>query len=203
MTPSLHTLPSRLRDLLCDAYLGIETRGRVGLRTEEISHYSTISYRLVGSILDRLALREGDVFVDLGCGKGRAICVAARRGIDAAVGVDLSKELCEIARANARRLRGRCARIEIVEREAQRFDFDRGTAFYLFDPFGPETMREVVARVAESARRVPRDLRIAYANPRCEDVFRACAALVEYDRWPAKERRIEHTVAFYRLAPPA
>ncbi len=191
----------RLHDLFTDLRLGIRTRGRQGQRTEEVSHYSTISYHFIERILDRLELRSSDVTVDLGSGKGRFVCAAARRRIATAIGVELSSELCAIARENARNVRGRAAPIEIVEVEAQRFDYDRGNVYYLFDPFGPETIAAVLSRLADSIARSPRAVRLAYVNPRCEDLFGACAAITEVDRWQQDDRGTEHTVVFYASRP--
>src|SRR6516225_8353137 len=46
---------------------------------------------------------EAFTFVDIGCGKGRALMVASAFPFRRLVGVEISPELCEIARANTAR----------------------------------------------------------------------------------------------------
>ena len=60
----------------------------------EIGRYSTIHYREIRRILDRLDLRPHDVFVDVGSGKGRVLSVAVRYGCEV-MGVEYDAELAE------------------------------------------------------------------------------------------------------------
>jgi SAM-dependent methyltransferase len=63
------------------------------------------------ALLDRLNLRTGDAFLDIGCGAGGMLLLAQRRGF-AVCGIDASENLVAIARA---RLPG--ATIEVGEME--------------------------------------------------------------------------------------
>ena len=90
-------------------------------------HYSTMNYSTIHSILDQLALGPSDRFVDVGSGKGRVLCCAARYPVKQVVGVDLSEALCQVARENARRMRGRRAPISVETSVAQNFDYSAAT----------------------------------------------------------------------------
>src|SRR5262245_17113716 len=98
-----------------------------------------MDYTSTWRVLRHLALQPSDVFVDVGCGKGRVLCCAARQPVAQVIGVDLSAELCREATENARRLRGRQAPIEVVNTFAQDFDYSEATVVYFFDPFGADT----------------------------------------------------------------
>ena len=47
--------------------------------------------------MNYLKLDANDVFVDLGCGKGRAVFLAAAQKLKKVIGVELRKELADIA----------------------------------------------------------------------------------------------------------
>jgi hypothetical protein len=57
---------------------------------------------VVFDALDMMNLQPGDTFADLGCGDGRFVIAAARRGIPA-IGIEIDKKLAERATRNARR----------------------------------------------------------------------------------------------------
>jgi cyclopropane fatty-acyl-phospholipid synthase-like methyltransferase len=50
------------------------------------------------SIMRKLDLPKDSSFVDLGSGKGRVLLIAAQFGFQRVIGVEFSRELCEIAR---------------------------------------------------------------------------------------------------------
>ena len=80
----------------------------------DIVYYEPLIYFNVRRMLRLLDLQTDDVRYDIGCGKGRILCVAARRRLKKVVGVELFEELCAAARANAARLRGRKTPIDVV-----------------------------------------------------------------------------------------
>lgn len=157
-------------------------------------HYATMSYASIRDVLRHLALDSSDVFVDIGSGKGRVLCCAARYPVKQVVGVDLSDALCRVARENARRMRGRRAPISVEAMEAQRFDYSAATVLFLFDPFGEATLSPLLEKVADDVRS---PVRIAYANPSHDEVFERQPWLECTDRWK-RTPRTEHAVSFYR-----
>jgi SAM-dependent methyltransferase len=186
----------RLHNLAWEKRLGISTRGVVPVEHPDSVHYASMSYATIHRTLTALRLRSDDVFVDIGCGKGRVLCCAARTRVGRVVGVDLSAELCEEATGNARRARGLRSTIEVHLGLADEFDYSRGTAFFLFSPFGLDTLRRVLAKIR--ADRGERPVRIAYANPAFQEAFVEQTWLEQYDFWDRTQRHDEHSVAFYR-----
>jgi predicted RNA methylase len=133
-------------------------------------------------------LRPGpeDVVFDLGCGMGRFVCLVARRKVRKCVGVELSPRLCEAAQENAVRLRGRQAPIEIVCSDAAAADLSGGTIYYMYNPFGPATMGEVLANIRSSLSTNPRNITIAYYNSIHEDLFQSSGWLEKYHAFRVK-----------------
>jgi FkbM family methyltransferase len=152
----------------------ISTRGR----QIELDHFEpdNVQYEPSGwSYLPR-ALRHlrptpGDVFLDLGAGKGRVLYQAAKHPFGRVIGVEIAERLAAVARtnlqANAERLR--CQDIEVVTGDAADYEIpDDVTYIYLFYPFVGQTFSRVLAHITDSLQRRPRTLRLIYASPRLE-----------------------------------
>lgn len=152
----------------------------------------------VERILDHLQLNADDAFVDLGCGKGRVVCQAARRHIRLAAGVENSPKLADIARDNLRTLRGRRSPARIDTVGAERFEPDEFTAVFLFNPFGPDILQVVLDAVHASLLRAPRRFQLAYANPLHGEVCDRQPWLQRGESWPAQLRRHDdYAVTFW------
>jgi precorrin-6B methylase 2 len=121
-------------------------------------------------------LRPGpdDVFYDIGSGMGRVLCVAARWRIKRVVGIELDPPRCDIARRNADRMRGRITPIDIRCEDASTADLSDGTIYFLYNPFGPDTMRDVLGHIHRSLAERPRPVRIVYHNSVHEQLMRSC-----------------------------
>ncbi|MCC2656070.1 MAG: hypothetical protein K0Q76_1178 [Panacagrimonas sp.] len=128
---------------------------------------------------------ESFCFVDLGCGKGRALVVASEFPFRDIVGVELSEALVATACANAavvaRRFPQRCG-IRVVTRDASAFELPAGDlVLYLYNPFGAPLVARVVetlerAMASDPARRVF----VVYYNPVAAHCFDASAALCRF-----------------------
>jgi SAM-dependent methyltransferase len=75
--------------------------------------YEPTAPEVVSAMLDLAEVRPGDVVYDLGCGDGRIVIAAARRGARG-VGVDIDPERIREARANAQEA-GVADRVELRE----------------------------------------------------------------------------------------
>jgi Histone methylation protein DOT1 len=162
----------KINSLLWECRLGISTSGRYGdgdATSGEHIYYVTTPYVSIFQILGSLSLTPADVFVDLGSGKGRVVCCAATYDIDRAIGVEDVESLYELGKHNAQRLRGRRAPVIFIRGKAEKFDYTQGTVFYLFNPFGPETMKEMLRRLEYGLFTKPRAVRIVYVNPLWEE----------------------------------
>lgn len=171
------TLANAAIDLRYGSLLAIDRRRETGLFC-----VSNSDYRVLAQIfLARIA--PDDVLVDVGCGAGRVInyWLHLHPG-QRIVGIEADPE---IARAVARRLQ-RHTNAEIRTGDGPALLPSDGTLFYLFNPFGRDTMQRLSERVAEIAASSSRPVRILYYNCKHVDVFDADARWeVEVVRLPA------------------
>jgi SAM-dependent methyltransferase len=113
-------------------------------------------------------------FVDMGCGKGRALLMAARLPFIEAVGVEISASHCHWAVSNVARYRPAGepwrTKIRICNSNATEFDFpNTDLLVYLFNPFRGPVLRAVLDRLAEFQRRTERKVHLLLCSPRSED----------------------------------
>jgi cyclopropane fatty-acyl-phospholipid synthase-like methyltransferase len=191
---------TRLSNLYWEKRLGINTRGlhSSNVTDEEHIFYGTNSYRMTHSVLEHLSLREDDVVVDLGCGKGRVVCLAARYPVKEVIGIDDTALMCASARQNAMQLRGGRAPITILEMPVQQFDFRRGTVFYMFNPFGPKTTGELLKKMREGLDALPRTIRVAYSTPDHDRLLEQSGWLHRYDQWTTHTHdQIDDTISYW------
>jgi SAM-dependent methyltransferase len=108
-------------------------------------------------------------FVDIGSGKGRMLLLASEFPFRKIVGVEMREDLHAQAVQNVRRFRQpkvKCSQIECVLEDATRYDFPAGkTVVYLFNPFSPDVMRQVLNRLDESVEKDPREIVLVYVYP--------------------------------------
>lgn len=102
------------------------------------------------------------IFIDLGCGKGRALLVASHYGFRKVIGVEFAQEFVEEARRNLRVFG--IGDIEVVCEDAANFRIPDGDILvYLFNPFSPEVLRPVLDKLA--MRKGLQRTHLIYANP--------------------------------------
>jgi SAM-dependent methyltransferase len=110
---------------------------------------------------------RGFTFIDLGCGKGRTLLVAARMGFAQVIGVEFARELAEIATGNLHRLQA--ANASVLHADAADFVFPHGNlVLYLYNPFSEQVLQQVMSRLraADAGRRY-----VIYKRPRCAAVL--------------------------------
>jgi SAM-dependent methyltransferase len=140
---------------------------------DRVSYYPS-GWRYLRRILRRGDVGPDDVFVDLGCGKGRVLLQAAAYPFKRVIGVEIDAELSALAQANVDRRRDdrRCGDVEVVTADAAEYVIpDDATVVYLYYPFSGDTFRTVIENIVVSIDRAPRTLRIIYALPALEGVI--------------------------------
>jgi SAM-dependent methyltransferase len=104
-------------------------------------------------------------FVDLGCGKGKVLLMAARMGYRSLTGVEYDPDLARIARANLEIARVAAG---VIEDDASAFAaFAPRCVVYMFCPFD----EHLLEKVASTLRRVTQECVVIYNNPRHAAVF--------------------------------
>jgi SAM-dependent methyltransferase len=121
-------------------------------------------------ILNRLNIPLSDfVFVDLGCGMGRAVFVATEFPFSKVIGVEYSAKLYEIAAENVRTFRSparKCRDIEMVWTDAAKYALpEQDTVFYLYNPFGKDVLQGVMENIEQSLADRPRRIFVVYHHP--------------------------------------
>jgi SAM-dependent methyltransferase len=136
----------------------------------EGGHYQTCDPAFIENTLRSLRIDfSAFTFLDLGCGKGRPLMIAAMLGFRRVLGVDFCPELCVIARKNLQmaRLAGDVLYADVCEIQIP----DGAVVIYLYNPFGPKVMRRVCENLNASLRSKPRPCFILYINPLHAEVF--------------------------------
>lgn len=99
-------------------------------------------------------------FVDLGCGKGRALILAQEAGFTKITGVELSSKLAAAAEANV------SAYVEVICGDASKYEFtDRSTVIFLYNPFSAEVLARVLLNLKGTA-----NVWVIYINPVHADI---------------------------------
>lgn len=134
--------------------------------------YEPSRARPLRRLLRELPLPRAGVFVDVGCGKGRAMMVAAQAGFQRLLGIEYSPDLCRTARRNLESLaRGRDGgfSFDVIECDAADFAFARDhDVIYLYNPFDHVVMTSVLDHLEASLLAHPRTVWIIYLAPKWE-----------------------------------
>ena len=72
---------------------------------------------------------------------------------------------------------------KIICADAARADLSEGTVYYLFNPFGKDTLRDFLANLETSISRDPRKVKVVYYNPIHESVLKASGWLTKFDEF--------------------
>lgn len=131
--------------------------------------YYAISPSALKQALELLPDPKSDfTFLDLGCGKGRALLVAAEFDFLQILGVELSSELCRIAESNTRDN----PRIEIRQQDAATLTFPATPlVIFLYHPFLAPVLRRVLTNLERHHRANPHPTYLLYANNTYLKVF--------------------------------
>ena len=135
-----------------------------------ISHVPA-PYADMRRIIDYLKMTPEDVFIDLGCGKGRALFVAASENLKKAIGVELDERLLAVAGQNLQNAKTLNCPVEIVAHDAATYNIDLGTVFFFYNPFGHNTMAKVLDNIKFSLEKSPRRAHTVYYCPQYRYLF--------------------------------
>lgn len=143
----------------------------------DISHatiYMPVSYTLLEEAFQQLNIKSSTHFLDIGCGKGRALCVALHHGFKKVTGLDFSKDLCEKAKENLV-ITGQkipTPEYKVINNDAFYYDIpDDVDCIFFFNPFDEIIMSAVVNNIFNSLQNNPRKISIIYVNPMHKELF--------------------------------
>lgn len=135
----------------------------------EASPYEPINYYMLERLLRAFRSRSGlRSIVDLGCGKGRVLVVAAWFGFTRITGIDLARELCAQAIINTRKKKKQFPEVtwKVVHAHVANFPIsDDDSVFFMFNPFREGVVRRFLDNLEQSRKKNPRTTWIIYASP--------------------------------------
>jgi hypothetical protein len=125
-------------------------------------------------------------FIDMGSGKGKMLFVAAEYPFRRVIGVEYSKKLHDQAVVNCSRYRHptqKCPVIEPIFGNAAEYKFpDDQLVVYLFNPFGPEVMGQMLRNLESSMEHTPRHVVILMIWPEHSQVVAGLHSMQEYKK---------------------
>ena len=163
---------------------------------DDVHLYLPLAYGQARMVLRTLHPTSTDVIMDVGCGLGRVVAMAARHNARHVVGVECDPDIAESARANMRRLPDGSSPTTILTGDAADVDFSTVTIVVLFNPFGPTTMQTMLECLRQSIEAQPRLVRIAYVNPTADSVLRECTWLTQTAA--TRSARFRYSVSFWQ-----
>ena len=174
-----------------DLEAGVETSGLIhggALATGHANDVYIVAYYGASPSLFRSAMKrwqdapgvrpaEEYTFIDIGCGKGRAVMMASGMGFRECIGVELVEELATVAETNVARFvaMGRQhSPMRIVCADALAFEYPATRCVvFLFNPFTGKMLAKFLKRLAAAFRGRPGELEIVYLNSRYREELEA------------------------------
>jgi SAM-dependent methyltransferase len=159
-----------------DARHGTDTSGSVepsdlGIYDAEACklaiRYLPSPLRVTSWMLDQIGIDPHEYsFVDLGCGKGRVLLIAAQKPFQKVVGVEISSDLSALARRNIDRFRPSSERVRAITIEntdVRKFEMPPGNLLiHMYHPFDPTISAAVFGRLAAMQNAPQRRIVVAY-----------------------------------------
>jgi SAM-dependent methyltransferase len=159
----------------------------INIKGDNIHHssiYQACNYYILEKGFEFLEnIKENNNLVDFGCGKGRAIAVAANYGFAKITGIDFAKALCVAAEKNVRKkkLLFPSTSFTIICEDVINYEIEPDQhVFFFFNPFDEVIMLAVVKNILSSLRAKPRKAWIMYANPVHKEIFLSAGFVEEY-----------------------
>lgn len=167
--------------------------GGIGPHQKEASHYWPTRQRE----FDRMMATVGELdhaeysFLDMGCGLGRVVLLAAGLPFKRVIGVDFSPAFIAQAKENVTRYTGpvQAGDIELLAMDAVDFEVPpESLLVYLFSPFDPPVFPTFMANLMSSARERQQKITIIYYSPDYDDLVREAGFVLvgkgQGDHWP-------------------
>jgi len=140
-----------------------------GIDTSSAFEYMPSNYVLLEKVFDEVNKHpHNKTFLDIGCGKGRSLVVAAYFGFEKIMGIEfipeyyrqLQKQINKIA------VRFPAVSFSITCTDAAQYKIpDEVQVIFFYNPFNEKVMRRVVQNIVDSLSRAKRPLFIIYFNP--------------------------------------
>jgi len=170
-------------DILWERIRGLDMTKSVG--------YDASERNAVLNVMSNLEIRAGDRLLDIGVGKGITLYWLKDFPFQKIDGLEISPKLAEIARKNIDKLK--LKKSEVFTQDASAFNgYDDYNYYYLYNPFGSDILKKVLAKIQQSIEQNPRTIRLIYCLPNAIEAF---------DEYPIfqleKEFKIRHRILVF------
>ena len=171
LTPAVGEGYDYLDELVSGVLQFEEPSANIAQLQPEMVFYQPTPARHIFDLINRAALTERDVLIDLGSGMGHvpllaAICTSAR-----SIGIELEAAYVHCARQSAQALN--LNNVAFIQQDARTADLSSGTVFYLYTPFIGTILRTVLDSLRHEA--ASRHIRICTFGP--------CTATIAEECW--------------------
>jgi SAM-dependent methyltransferase len=183
-----------------DQRTGLDTAGVVKIyKLDSVSAnyvhaqgYQPINPKAFGDALKEVSVGFGGyTFVDIGCGKGRALFLASDFSFRRIIGVEISPSLVRAALQNLAKWKGR-QNIEIICTDACEWEWPQDNlVIFLYNPFDKVVLSRVLENLHRSLAIAPRDIWLIYCSP----AHKRC---VESQKWLQRMQSIGPSVIYRR-----
>ena len=149
-----------------DKLLQIKTSGRDDTNADAYRYpYEPTPYTVLERLADSGLISQSDVVLDYGCGKGRVGFFLSRQSCAKTIGIEYDAHIYESALEN-RRTASANTKAEFVLTRAEEYEVPpEVNRCYFFNPFSPEILHKVIARILESYYAHPRDVFLFFYYP--------------------------------------
>jgi SAM-dependent methyltransferase len=162
---------------------GVETSGMIPgfLLKSGSTAYGAAQPSILGRAITAIPNPGQCHFIDLGCGKGRPLFVAAAARFMNVTGVEFSPTLAQVARRNAAIFMARnlgCTPIAVITGDMLEYRLPpEPSVLFIYNPFEGALVSRLIRNIEASLRDKPRDLYVIYYNPVYAEFFDASAFL--------------------------
>ncbi len=131
--------------------------------------YLPANYRLLEKVFKKInTCTHNGSFLNIGCGKGRAMMVAAHFGFTNIKGIDIAEQFCEHARSEWKKKASIFlnTRLQIICTDASQYIIaPQIQTIFLYNPFQQPLIDLLITRIDESIRKNSRTIYLIYLNP--------------------------------------
>ena len=134
-------------------------------------HTMNTDYRVMDFLFSKIKIQPDDTITDVGCGKGRVFnYLLSKKLKNPMFGIELSESVANFTSARLKKY----PQITVLRENVDTMKKIPGTIFYLYNPFGAETLRKFSETVAREwkASNNPKPIQIIYFNPKHPEIFR-------------------------------
>jgi len=155
-------------------------------REPEMVFYQPTPARIVFELVEKVGIREDDVFYDLGSGLGQVPILVNLLSGARARGIEFDPAYCDYGQQCARGLS--LSRVEFINVDARQADYSDGTIFFMYTPFEGQLLEDVLKKLERESRK--REIRIS--------TYGTCTLQVSRHSWL---ERVDHNAnPQYKLA---